>query len=396
MRVVIGIEQRFLRLPDGSVWSNGIGRYEYWSEKVLDTFEDVLVVARVKDVQIIPDNWSRVDGIGVAVHSVPYYVGPKQYLQQRLVMGANLKHVIRPNDAVIVRAPGQIAAALVRRRQFGPYGVEVLGDPWDAFSPGAIVHPFRAVFRRYFRAQLETLCINASSIAYVTRSALQLRYPGGPQTQQFQVTDGVDDVENMFSPVGHPAQNVVIFVGSMAQMYKAPDVLLRSIAICTFRFDLPLKLVMIGDGRHRKDLEQLASDLGIGSQVEFTGELPSGASVRKRLDNANLFVLPSRTEGLPRALIEAMARGLPCIGSNIGGIPELLDETELVKPGDDEALATKLSEIAADSSRMQAMSKRNTEIAREYLNKNLEINRRAFHETLKAQTVEWIDRRQGK
>lgn len=87
---------------------------------------------------------------------------------------------------------------------------------------------------------------------------------------------------------------------------------------------MELELRFIGDGGYRSTLTKMASDQGIADRVKFLGWLAAGPAVRAELDRADLFVLPSRTEGLPRALVEAMARGLPCIGSTAGGIPELL------------------------------------------------------------------------
>lgn len=390
MRLVVGIEQRLTRLPNGTIWTQGISSYEYWQKHSLETFDEILIVARVKDELCVPEKWVRVDGNRVSVKAAPHYIGPKQYVRRALSMHRDLRAVVRADDALIVKAPGQIARTLVDSRRNGPYGVEVVGDPWDAFSPGAIVHPLRAVFRRYFRRQLRHICRGASCVAYVTQSALQSRYPGGPQTETFQVTDGVDEVRSTFTSLGDPSNAVVIFVGSLAQMYKAPDILLRAIAICTSRFGLPLRLIMVGDGKHRQELEHLASSLDIRGQVEFTGELPSGAAVRDRLDMANLFVLPSRTEGLPRAMIEAMARGLPCIGTDVGGIPELLDKDELVEPGNAEALAKKINAIVSHPERMKALSTRNLAVAGEYLNLNLHPQRTSFHRSVLAKTEAWI------
>jgi L-malate glycosyltransferase len=120
--------------------------------------------------------------------------------------------------------------------------------------------------------------------------------------------------------------------------------------------------------------------------VHFRGNLPSGQAVRAALDAADIFVLPSRQEGLPRALVEAMARALPCIGSTIGGIPELLPPADLVPPGDAEALAAKIREVAADPARRARMSAANLAKAGDYREAELHDRRVAFYRELRART----------
>jgi glycosyltransferase involved in cell wall biosynthesis len=115
--------------------------------------------------------------------------------------------------------------------------------------------------------------------------------------------------------------------------------------------------------------------------------------VRAALDHADLFVLPSRTEGLPRAMIEAMARALPCIGSTVGGIPELLPPEDLVPPGDAAALARKIREVVCDPDRMARMSARNLEQARQYREDALSGRRIAFYQRVREVTEAWRDRR---
>ena len=71
---------------------------------------------------------------------------------------------------------------------------------------------------------------------------------------------------------------------------------------------LNIELVFVGSGGYQPQLEAQAVALGIGTRVQFCGQLVSADAVRAELDRADLFVLPSRQEGLPRAMIEAMAR----------------------------------------------------------------------------------------
>ncbi len=170
----------------------------------------------------------------------------------------------------------------------------------------------------------------------------------------------------------------LILVGSLEQYYKAPDVIIAALAQL-IEDGHNLELVIVGDGKYRKDFQELAQSLGVGNRVFFRGMLPAGQAVRDELDAADLFVLPSRTEGLPRAMIEAMARGLPCIGSTVGGIPELLPAEDMVPPGDVSALAQKIREVILAPGRMQAMSERNLNKALEYHADILQKRRHEFY-----------------
>jgi glycosyltransferase involved in cell wall biosynthesis len=120
--------------------------------------------------------------------------------------------------------------------------------------------------------------------------------------------------------------------------------------------------------------------------------LPSQRHVRDELDRADLFILASRTEGLPRAMLEAMARALPCIGTRVGGIPELLDDDDLVDSGDVTGLAGKIREVAGDRARIGRMSARNLEVASGYRAEILNARRKQFFEHIRQVTAEWLER----
>ena len=110
------------------------------------------------------------------------------------------------------------------------------------------------------------------------------------------------------------------------------------------------------------------------------------------LDEADLFVLPSRSEGLPRAMIEAMARGLPCIGTRVGGVPELLLAEDLVAAGDAEALASKIIEVFHEPQRLAEMSARNLSQAQAYRDEVLRERRTQYYSRLREVTERWLDR----
>ncbi len=395
MNLVVALEKRYESTPDGKVWTQGTFAYPFW-RRYLDVFDHVRVVARVRRVATPTPGWVEADGPGVSFAPVTYYLGPWQYLRRRRRIRADVQEVVGPSDAVILRVSSQIAACLEPqlRRSGRPYGVEVVCDPYDVFAPGSVVHPLRPFFRWSFPRQLRRQCAQACGALYVTDQALQRRYPCPTYAT------GVSDVELPQSAIVSKARSVdrqvratkLIMVGTLEQLYKAPEILIDSLAICT-QDRLDLVLTMVGDGKERPGLEARARALGLGSRVHFLGQLPAGEAVRSELDRADLFVLPSRQEGLPRAMIEAMARALPCISSMVGGIPELLPPEDMVPPGNAEALAAKIREVVGDPARMAHMSARNLQKAGEYREKVLRGRRIAYYQYLRDRTEEWLRRR---
>lgn len=186
---------------------------------------------------------------------------------------------------------------------------------------------------------------------------------------------------------GRPCK--LITVGTLAQLYKAPDALIGAVGICV-KQGMDLESVLVGDGKYRSELEMRARALGLGSCVRFAGQLASSDAVRAELDRADIFVLPSRQEGMPRAMLEAMARGLPCIGSQVGGIPELLPAEDLVPAADATALAAVITAALRDPERQARMSGRNLAKARLFHDQVLRERRMSFYAEVRDRTEAWI------
>jgi glycosyltransferase involved in cell wall biosynthesis len=364
--------------------------YTFWT-RYLEVFDSVRVAARVQDVLAAEPRWLRSDGPQVTFWPIPSYRGPLQYALRRGRIRCAAANSFRPGDAVILRVGSVLADALLPRLRKArhPYAVEVVGDPWDTFSPGAVKHPLRAFFRRWVAYRLRVQCAGSGAAAYVTEEALQRRYPASPGS----LMAGFSDVQLppeafVASPrldrPGHSG-TVIITVGTLEQLYKSQDVLIDAVGQ-EVREGQNLRIVFVGDGQYRAPLQEQARKQGLGDRVRFLGWLPGGPAVRSELDAADLFALPSRQEGLPRAMVEAMARALPCVGSTVGGIPELLLAEDLVPPGDARALARKIREMLTTPGRMTRMSARNLEKARVYREEALAGRRRAFYRHVREMT----------
>jgi glycosyltransferase involved in cell wall biosynthesis len=296
-------------------------------------------------------------------------------------------------DAVILRSPSNVSAALERTLGGKPFGVEVVGDPYDVFAPNSTAHPLRPFWRWLFTSQVRRQCRKACAACYVTAGALQRRYPSSSAALRTSFVN-MEMGSDAFAPAPRLFSNTagrhrIITVGSLEQPYKGVDVLIDAVAQCIAQ-GLDLELVVAGSGKLRAVLEQQAQQRGIAGQVIFLGAVASGRAVQEQLDHAHLFVLASKTEGLPRALIEAMARALPCLGSNVGGIPELLPAADLVPRGDVAALAVAIQTVLTDSARMTSMSEENWQRAQNYSDPVLDAKRDEFCIYLKDATLEWL------
>lgn len=394
MRVLVSASARFVGTPDGSLWTaNGSLGYHFWT-RYLDVFDEVRLLVRAADVATRPEGWIEATGPGVSAVPLPNFAGVNGFAKERSQVRRIIADGLRTTQAVQLRVPCPVGEAVARvLPRDRPYGVEVVTDPYDVFAPGSVRHPLRPIFRWWFPRVLRGICQDACAAAYVTEHALQRRYP--PSRAAF--TTHFSSVELptaafVTTPREQPSNQgpmTLITVGTLEQLYKAPDVLLDAVGRCVLE-GLDLRLVIVGSGKYRSELESRAASIGLKGRVRFAGQLSGSAAVRQELDRADLFVLPSRQEGLPRAMIEAMARGLPCIGSTVGGIPELLPPQDLVPPNDVAALAAMIRNVARDPARMVDMSTRNLATSRSYHQEVLRSRRMAFYTHLRDVTCSWL------
>lgn len=141
-----------------------------------------------------------------------------------------------------------------------------------------------------------------------------------------------------------------VYVGRLAEEKSLP-VLLRAFArALATRPDT--RLLVIGDGPARGDLERQALDAGIAGAVKFTGSIPHARLMRENIPRAGqVFVTPSKTENQPVSILEAMAFGLPVVGADAKGIPEMVRDAWnglLFPPDDDAAMARAMLRLLED------------------------------------------------
>ena len=286
---------------------------------------------------------------------------------------------ITPDRAVILRAPsvsGTIASDYCYSRGI-PYLAEAVGCPWDSLwnhslkgkvlAPGEWKH-----FRRTMR--------NADYAVYVTSEFLQRRYPTRGKSS------AISDVEL------HPMDNAILkkrlerirnhsgkiklaTAAAVNAAYKGQQFVIEALSKLKTQGNNNFEYHLAGGGDPTA-LQELAERLGVTDQVVFEGSLPHDAMFAW-LDDMDLYIQPSLQEGLPRAVVEAMSRGLPALGAHTGGIPELLGDDCIFPRKGVKEIAQMLDHITPE--RMIAMAQKNYECAKQFQKETLEKKRFAFY-----------------
>jgi glycosyltransferase involved in cell wall biosynthesis len=378
MRIVVTAEYHYLATADG-VMVDGKCDYAYWAQ-LLEVFDEVGVFSRLTP-GAVPAAARAVEGPGVTLLPAPDFVATRGLVTAAPGLAAAAWRAARAGDVFLLHAPGVMASALRPALALArkPYGVEVVGDPRGSLhGAGRVLTALRGLAGR----ELRSMVAGAAATRYVTRAHLQARFPPRPGTPSFVVSDAfIPDAIFDGAPATITDEPTLAlgFVGALHRPYKGLDVLLAALA----QTGRPHTLDVVGDGALRPALAAQATRLGLDGRVRFLGALPSGAPVYDFLRGRAALVQPSRTEGLPRSLLEGMALGLPCVATPVGGVPELLGAGELVAVDDAAGLARAIDALGADPARRRRLAVANRELAREYAAGVSRATMRRFHQALR-------------
>ena len=372
------------RDPAGRIWSGRSLPIGQWALRN-QAFDAVRLVVRVADVVEAAGEALVLDPNGLTVLPLPAYRGLGGFLAVSIRLCRCLWIEAADVDLALLRLPGPIGTVfglclVLRRRK---YAVQLVGDV-DAVFDSSGFGPATRLMRLPLVWCTRYLCKSAKLVTYVTRAALQARYPCGVNAAQFAFSN-VEVARSSFASGPRDTRPTapfqLVFCGSLAQRYKGLDVLIDAVRRLANR-GIDIHLTVIGEGRFRPQLAEIATSLGVSNRLTFVGQV-AHSTVLTILERADLFVLPSLTEGLPRALVEAMAKGLPCVASRVGGVPELLSDRALVPPGDPGALAQAIESFLSTPDILSSESARNLERAHAFDSGDLNPERSRFLDKLR-------------
>ncbi|MEW9103964.1 glycosyltransferase family 4 protein [Paenibacillus sp.] len=366
--------------------------YTVW-QRYLNVFDEVTVATRVKQLgdKEKPANTKLSSGERVMFQAVPNLSNPIAQFQNRALARHALKECLLASDALIARLPSEtgVVAIQLAKRLGKPWAVEVVGHAWDAlWNYGTWQGKVYAPIMTWRTKQLVK---RAPFALYVTEHFLQSHYPcRGRTTHCSNVEIPIPAVEQVAKQFTAGSKDVVRIglVGSMATRYKGIHTALHALA--SLKDELRFEFRILGEG-DPVPWKALCEELGIIDRVHFYSPLPSGTAVFEWLDALDMYMQPSLQEGLPRALIEAMSRGLPAIGSTAGGIPELLPEKWIFPAGDVSALASRLRRMIRETGERSEAARVNYETAQRYAKEALDQRRSDFWQEFRDYALSGVD-----
>jgi glycosyltransferase involved in cell wall biosynthesis len=287
--------------------------------------------------------------------------------------------LVASHELVVARLPSLIGSWALRAawQTDKPVLVEFVGCPWDALWNHSLKGKLAAP---YFRLKNQRLMGRVSHAVYVTEAFLQERYPCPGSTLACSNVEVTLASEAALASRQRRLNRLTppIVLGTTANLevpYKGHDLVIRALAaLGDDRGQFTYRLIGPGDPTR---LGRLATELGVLDRLEFIGAV-GREDLPAVLDGVDIYVQPSRQEGLPRALIEAMARGCVAIGARTGGIPELLADEWLVDSGDWRGIADLLKGLVHRD--LASAAQRNWQQASEFQLEALAAKRRAFYD----------------
>lgn len=391
MDVLVVAGGHYFKKQDGTVYAESLFDYAFYS-RYLDVFENVYTIARITETESIPDTAKLASGEGVHFLSIPETRGPKEYLYERKRIIELVRRYVKDFQCAIFRISESTAHLACKEymKTGKGFAVEIIVDPWEFFSPGTVKSVARPIVRLLWTFEMKRACFRAKGVAYVTEEYLQKRYPCKAMSgmneyfmSHYSSVEIPDDSVSVPRIYRKKDKHILVHVSNAFTGYGKGQKETMKVVREVLLQGHDVEAWFVGDGPLSGEFKKYAVSLNVGDKCKFLGRLPDSMAVRNVLKEADLMVFPTRGEGLPRAILEAMAEGLPVISTPVCGIPEIIERDMLFKPTDIKGMSDKICELIDNLQEMERISAQNVQKAYQYRKSKLQKARKEFYQKVK-------------
>lgn len=353
--------------------------------KYLDIFDSVKVLGVEVRGYLDKSKLVRIQDKRIKVDILPENTRPQDFRNDKVLKAALTKEISEA-EAILIKPASRrgMMAIKIAKKLKKPYMIEMTGDIHNALtqSPSRIKRLYAPMFYR----QIKRAISDCKYALYVSRDYLQGKYPIAKDGVGCGCSDVVLELGDAtvlnkrlekIEAMQPGLQIKMALVGFYHGNGKGVDTALRAMA----RLPENYTLAVLGNGTQesRESWYQYAKDRGVGeSRLTFPEPLGSVSEVLRWLDEYDVFVFPTRSEGFGRCVAEAMSRGLLCFATDICTMPELLPQECLFPLDDDQMLAELLLKYTSDRNLMKMVAKMNYEHSKDYAPQILRQRRNAF------------------
>lgn len=302
----------------------------------------------------------------------------KGYLIDKKKYEKIARKYISEADMIFARMPSNTSNLVLKiaQRINKPYLVEVGGCAWDSYWNHGLIGK---VIAPYMYFQEKKYVYDAEYATYVTKEFLQNRYPNRNVTtncSNVYLQQSKDIIlKERLNRIDNTNIKRVIFgqaVNSIDVKYKGEHLIIKAMGALKKR-GIIIEYQVVGPGSGNF-LKAEAEKFDVKDQLKLIGTLKK-EEIFDWYQNIDIYVQPSKQEGLPRSVIEAMSTGCPAIGSDIAGIPELLNKECLFNPNNDKQIIDTIQNII-NIEKMRELACINFNRSKEYNTKDIELRRR--------------------
>lgn len=357
--------KRYVDLADSLTILLRRERKIYTKEYALQKFNKVLDDSRIRIVPLVDFTESKLS-----------MLNPFVYKEIKRVIFAE----VQKTDKCFIRSGSHYTRVAYDAciKYHKPYLFEATGFAYESFSHHSFIG---RIIANKVENDYRLMARDAVQATYVTSEALQKRYPcasgkmiGVSNVQLSALDDSILTKRLKKIQNGQSSDTIVLGTAAFLDVkWKGQYLVIKALAelkrqgYTNFRYEL----LGMGTGQ---ELIKLAESLGVKDEVKVIGAVPH-SKVFEWLDSLDIYIQPSFQEGLCRAIIEAMSRGLPVVCSNTGGNYELIDNDYIFDCGDYNKMSSLLIDI---QDHLSEQSKKNFEESKKYEKSMLDSRRKAF------------------
>ena len=385
MTIAISIDE-YIFESGGKFYGDNVG-YDI-VKRYADKFENIKLISRIKhaDANHLEMHNKLLPWENVSYIDVPFFTSISDLFKYYGKISSEISKAVKDCDVSLVRAPSLVGFITLRKLpKRTPYGLEVVANPYEMYQGYAGLQKIQAIIMHFAQKHY---CKKASAIAFVTKYSQQKLYELNPSKENNTHYSSIELKKEFFSDkllkhdffedkslplkIVHVAN---IISGNIKGHQEVIDVAAR-----LKQQGKNVELVFAGDGPDVDYYKNKATENGI--KATFLGFIDK-KQLHELLLDSDFFLFPSKSEGLPKVLIEAMAVAVPCVASNVGGIPELLPPESVFDSYDISGMTKRITELASNKQKYLDNAQLMYNTALEYESSVLAERRNSFYSKLK-------------